>query len=270
MLHTSPARNLSEVFNDLFEVRLAESERDRDISFRLRYQVYCLEQGFEDSSEFPNERETDVFDRASHHALLCYRPTGSVVGTVRLVLAAGLDSLPLDNLHSRPRDYMQDVEDCEGRKLAEISRFCVARSMRRRDGEDRHADIKWPYNTEKAELRRQMPNLSLGLMCAVVLMAREQGVTHLCAAMEHALLVLLKRLGIVFHPLGPRVDYRGVRQPCHRSLEEISTEMWVKNLDVWNIVFGEENDAGRGVVAAEQQDSAARLDRASHIYERAS
>lgn len=242
MLFDHASSSVSETFDELFEVRLAKTDQERDMAFRLRYQVYCLEQGFEDPAKFPHQRETDEFDPVARHALLYYRPTMSAVGTVRLIPAVGLASLPLDKLASDPRSYIKTADPLDKPHIAEISRFCIARSMRRRDGEDVHADIKWPYDTKRCELRRQMPNLSLGLMQAVVLMAREQGVRDVCAVMEPALLVLLKRLGISFDPLGPRVEYRGIRQPCYRSLDDISTEVLAKNTDVWSVIFGDTND----------------------------
>ena len=64
------------------------------------------------------------------------------------------------------------------------------------------------------------------------------GITHIVAMMEPALLRLLRRLGIEFHPVGALVEHHGLRQPgwaamavlvervkeCHRELWEIATD----------------------------------------------
>ena len=46
----------------------------------------CVENAFEPISANPGERETDQYDSQSAHSLLVHRPTGTVVGTTRLIL----------------------------------------------------------------------------------------------------------------------------------------------------------------------------------------
>src|SRR6266853_4586961 len=47
---------------------------------RLRYQVYCVEKGFEPGR---NGLETDPFDDKARHVLLIHRASGEPIGTVR-------------------------------------------------------------------------------------------------------------------------------------------------------------------------------------------
>ena len=63
-------------------------------AYRLRYQIYCVEKGFEDSTAHPNELEKDEFDSHAVQSLLLDRATGIALGTARLVL-------PLSNAPDR-------------------------------------------------------------------------------------------------------------------------------------------------------------------------
>ena len=50
--------------------------------FRLRYQVYCVEKGYEPGY---NGMESDEFDHDARHVLLIHRASGEPLGTVRNV-----------------------------------------------------------------------------------------------------------------------------------------------------------------------------------------
>ncbi|MBK1668701.1 hypothetical protein CKO28_11745 [Rhodovibrio sodomensis] len=224
-------------FDRFFAVSQAMSEGDMVLAYRLRYQVYCVENNFEDPADFSDGLERDRYDRNSHHALLWHRAGETAVGTVRLITpqGSGFTGLPVNELPDSPFGDM----DLPGNvKVAEVSRFCVVKGMRQRNGEDQHADIKWPYEETALSIRRHMPNISLGIMKGVVSLARRLDVSHLCAVMDPALLVLLRRVGINFTPVGPKVDYHGLRQPCHRALADISAEMRESRPELWEVVFG--------------------------------
>lgn len=223
-------------FHTFFSVSIAETYEDISAAKRVRYQVYCNEMKTEDARQFPDGRETDVYDERAVHAVLRYKPGGCAIGTVRLIRPQGdgVQGLPVDHLPSKPfasKSYLLNA------KLAEVSRFCVVRSMRQREGEDRHADVKWPYQSEGLSVRRLMPNISLGLMRGIVMIARKIGVNHLCAVMDPVLLMMLRRMGVDFQPVGPLVEHHGRRQPCHRALAEISAEMKHSHRALWDIVF---------------------------------
>ena len=54
-------------------------------TFRMRYEVYVDEFGFEDEADHPDGLETDEYEKESIH-FACLNETDSVVGTIRLVL----------------------------------------------------------------------------------------------------------------------------------------------------------------------------------------
>jgi N-acyl amino acid synthase of PEP-CTERM/exosortase system len=171
--------------------------------------------------------------------LLVHRPTRDVVGTVRLVLPReGRDeiTLPISNVCQHDL-ILHDSSVLPWAKTAEISRFAISKKIRRRANDD--TTSVGSFTTDTEDLRRQIPNTSLGLMQAIVAMAARGGVTHLCAVMEPTLLRMLSRLGIHFKPLGPRVEYHGRRQPCYSNLDELLARIWVERPDVWEVITRE-------------------------------
>jgi N-acyl amino acid synthase of PEP-CTERM/exosortase system len=102
---TAPSPTLREAFCEHFESKQARTPEEIDEVFRLRYQVYCVENPFENPAEHLDGRESDEFDAHSAHTLLTHHPTGQAVGAVRLVLPqpAALDrSFPIQQVCGHP------------------------------------------------------------------------------------------------------------------------------------------------------------------------
>lgn len=189
-----------------------------DAAYALRYRVYCVEHAFEASQ--PGERETDKYDAHSVHAVLWHRQTDEVVGCVRLVLPTdkdGLSALPLRNLLGPVERARLDALPVA--TTAEISRYAVSKSFRRRTGEELYPDVASDLSPDDA--RRLAPHMTLGLFRGVATLATSHGITHLCAAMAPALLRLLERFGLSFERLGAPIDHHGLRQPCIAELDEL-------------------------------------------------
>ena len=77
---------LMELYASYFDVVRATTAEQLKAALRLRYQVYCVENSFENPAENPDGMETDVYDSGSVHSLLLRRGTTDAVGTVRLIL----------------------------------------------------------------------------------------------------------------------------------------------------------------------------------------
>src|SRR5580704_10802799 len=78
-------------------VELADTPALLREAYRLRYQVYCVERGFEAGQ---NGIEYDEYDKFAQHAVVRWQQTGEVVGTVRLILPktpAGGHDFPLEH-----------------------------------------------------------------------------------------------------------------------------------------------------------------------------
>ena len=211
----------------------ASTESLLDQAYRLRYQVYCLERGFEDAHANPDGRERDEFDDHSVHRLLVHAETGLIVGGVRLVLPRRdrLEScFPIQDVCQV--GPLQPALADELGQTAEISRFCVSKAFRRLlpKGRSRGLGQASRFDVEPAAF---LPLMTLELMNAVIQMSEENGITQLCAAMEPSLLRLLSRLGLAFTPLGELVTFHGIRQPCYANIDELWVSLKEQNEDVW-------------------------------------
>src|SRR5215831_8836460 len=69
-----------------FEVVRADTPALLDEAYRLRYQVYCVENSYENRAQQVNGRERDAYDDRSVHSLLIHRRSGAAAGTVRVIL----------------------------------------------------------------------------------------------------------------------------------------------------------------------------------------
>ncbi len=212
---------LIDIYRRYFDVVPANTPELLEQAYRLRYEVYCVENAFENPAEHPDGLERDEFDTHAVHSLLIHRDTGQVAGTVRLILPDRRHPLPITRLCSDP--LLRNPLVLPPDRTVEVSRFAVSKSFRRRATDKPVVDGGFIEARKLADPpdRRVIPHITLGLMKAVTQMSVEHGMTHLCAVMEPALLRLLARLGIHFTPIGPLVDHHGTRQPCYGELSAI-------------------------------------------------
>lgn len=241
-------------YDRYFEVVRATTPEQLDLVHRLRYQVYCVENQFEDPSRYGDGREIDEDDDRSAHALLLHRPSGAIAGTVRLIMPS------LDD-RRRPLPIERTVDPVVRLRLgplprhlvAEVSRFAVSKNFRRRHGDGPYpeAGFAHPLASEAAADRRLMPFITFGLLRAVFGICLEHGISHLAAMMEPALLRLLFRLGLAFEPLGGLVEHHGLRQPCLARLADLTRRSRQEASLLWQYASREiaETDAVRSAVA---------------------
>ena len=78
--------------------------------------------------------------------------------------------------------------------------------------------------------------LRLALIKGAVWLSAEAGHTHWLAVMEPTLLRLLRATGVHFDPMGPMVDYHGVRQPAVAHLLPMLRLMAQEQPAVWDYV----------------------------------
>ena len=211
----------------------ADTPALQDALFRLRYQVYCVENHFENPADFPDGRETDAWDASALHAALIHRPTDAVIGGVRLI-PPGAHSLPIRQVIGAEENRVLDVFPPQ--HSAEISRYTVSRIFRRRVGEKQFADSSLPDWSSPAEHRRILPNITLGLMRAVLGFCAERDIRYLFATMAPALLRLLDGFGLHFERLGPCVSFHGLRQPCFASYSDLLSGLRRQNADFYEVV----------------------------------
>jgi N-acyl amino acid synthase of PEP-CTERM/exosortase system len=212
-----------------------------DNVFRLRFQVYCLERGFENAAEYPDGRERDHDDSRSTHFLVLYRAAvssgGPAAGTVRFILPRpGLD-LPVFRLIKA--EERRSVE-LPFESTVEVSRFAIAKAYRKQFEKDLREDLKRP-GLANGRLRSRVPVLTFGLLRAVVMMSVTGGISHIVALMEPALLRLLSHLGIEFNSMGGLVEHHGLRRPVWAAMAHVVECVKHHYPELWEFA----TDAGR-------------------------
>jgi len=194
-----------------FSVIIADEPDLVEAACRLRYQVYCLERGFEPGS---NSIETDEFDRHARHVLLIHRESGETIGTARVIPSStthGVKGLPMNRVCAP--DILRHLPS---RTTGEISRFAISKHWRTSCG-------------DTALVR-------FGLMQGVVRVSLGLGLTHWCAIMEPALLRLLQATSICFRRVGPLVEYHGLRQPAWLEISDVLDKARYEQPEAWSYV----------------------------------
>src|SRR3569623_78315 len=108
-----------------FEVVLADDECSRRIHYQLRYQVFCLDTGYEDPDAFPDGEEKDEWDQNAVQFLVRERETQQWVAALRLVVLQDKTLPIVTRAHITP-----DVAVASGETL-EFSRLCMVGHYRR-------------------------------------------------------------------------------------------------------------------------------------------
>jgi N-acyl amino acid synthase of PEP-CTERM/exosortase system len=231
--------DLIRAFNGNFEKVVANTLDLKAEVFRLRYQVYCLETGFEKTENCPDGLEIDAYDQQSVHYLIKHRKTGLYVATTRLILPDVKNpdvKFPIE-VHCVIDDF-KVIEHLPRNELAEVSRFCVSKECKKRGkeygtltGVSDGSDVVFSEDE-----RRTFPHISLALIACLVEISSGLGINYWYAVMEPALLRFLSALGIYFTPIGPLTDYHGKRQPCVIKVSDLLISVAEKNPALWEML----------------------------------
>jgi len=209
-----------------FKFCQAESEKLLNAIYRLRYEVYVKEFGFEKAEDHPNGYETDEYEPMSIHFAAC-NGNGGVIGTLRMVLQSER-GFPIEHATKLSLPNGKPSPD----RTAEISRLAVSRLYRRRLEDGRFGVESYLKKSEGGILpesgapppdmrRRKRPIIVLGLYQAMYHEAKRRGITHLYMITEEKLYHALKRCGIYFKKIGDPVEYHGVRIPYLGNISEM-------------------------------------------------
>lgn len=246
---TQTNRKLIDIFYDYFEVIPANTPELLEAAYHLRYQVFCVETGFEDINQFPAKVEMDEFDKYSIHSLLKHQSTGHFAGTVRLILPQPDTEkcFPVHRITHHPLFF--DKKEFPPDKVAEVSRFAISKEFRKRRGELDSPSAASEYDetspderrvishiTSGLEERRVIPHITLGLIAGLVRMSAENGIQHWFCVVERPLLRLLSRYGLYLVPCGSIVEYHGKRQPCYAHLDQFLETARKERPDVWELL----------------------------------
>lgn len=226
---------LVDLYKKWFDILPATSPDLVRESQRLRYQVYCVETGFEDSSSFPDGYEFDEYDERSVCSLLVHKPSGTIAGTVRLILPDDdpvANPIPAMSVSDALRDLGETV--LPRHRTGEISRFAISKQFRQR-----REDTLIPALYEGAGAagdQRVIPHITLGLMQAILRMSIERQVDDLAIVVEPALDRLIRKLGIYFAPVGPLIEHHGRRRAHYRNIAALLDEVYDRKPEIWEVL----------------------------------
>jgi N-acyl amino acid synthase of PEP-CTERM/exosortase system len=236
-------------FHEYFEMVRAEGPSLKEEVYRLRYQVYCLETGFENPDIFPSGLEKDEYDDQSEHFLVRHKRTGEYAATTRLVLPdPAQPDAPFPMEKHCVIDRLDLTETLQRMKVAEVSRFCVSKSFKRRAGEagtvtgiaDNRPD---PFTEDE---RRSFPHITIGLLSCLIYGCDLHGISHWYAVMEPALIRFFTYIGMYFTGIGPVTEYHGKRQPCMIEQAFLLDSVKRKNVEVWELLTDHEEFSRHG------------------------
>lgn len=220
---------LLKLFHYHFDALPANTLDRLRIAQRIRHQVYCVECSHEASSD-PDGLERDQFDTHAPHSVLIHRATNVALGTVRLIL-------PLPGKLERSFSVQRVLDPASLRALnklplhsmGEVSRFSISRQFRR---------VAETSGSQKdaAFMSNAGPLMRLGLMQALLRMSNQHGITHWCAAVEPTFQRLFAAMGIRFTPIGPWVEYHGLRQPCYGVIEDVLNTVQRERPAYWSVL----------------------------------
>lgn len=193
-----------------FDVVVADTHELRLEAYRLRYQVYCIERGYEPGSD---GIEKDDYDDYAFHILLIHRDSGTVVGTVRVVPHTQAPGAEFPMMKVCLPGLLRHLPL---HTTGEISRFAISK-LRRLSC-------------------REHTLLRLGLMQGIVKLSELMALTHWCAIMEPFLLRLLQMNAIYLSSLGPVVEYHGSRQPTFGHIRTVLDQIRREQSHVWDYV----------------------------------
>lgn len=226
-----------------FVFKKVDSEDLLKETFRIRYEIYCLECGFLDPANYPDGLEIDKYDPHSIHFAAIANE--EVIGTVRLVKNSDL-GFPLEehcpvltiDRESIPRD-----------SLVEVSRLALRKSFRRRRedglyGVESYITVREggvlpedPDEQTEQMRKRQRPAVILGLYKVMFHETKRCGFTHWYAAMEKKLWSALKKFHFTFREIGPEVDYYGPVTPYLGVIEELEKEVTEHCPQIWPFIL---------------------------------
>lgn len=172
---------------------IAETKEMKESCFRLRFEVYCREFGFEDPSQLNGEMESDRYDDHSVHFLLT-DDSRENIGTSRLILNSSA-GFQIEKVFPIPK-YLDRGH------LAEISRLLIIKEYRGN-------------------------NMGIVNLCkAMYQYCKNHGVTNVIALIDLQLFNNLLELGFCFKAIGPAFEYhKEDRLPVILNLEDLDKHL---------------------------------------------
>jgi N-acyl amino acid synthase of PEP-CTERM/exosortase system len=196
--------------------------------YRLRYKVYVEECGFENEADHPGGIEKDDFDEHSTHFVVRRKGEDQIIGTIRMIHYSE-KGFPIEK-HCK---IDTDLSAFDRRRFGEISRLAVSKDYRKRVTDTVYSDGKAVEDSDVDNMfsgHRKMSNdIVLGLYKCIYRESLERGNQYIVAVVAKGLYLLMKRVGILFEPIGPEQNYHGLRAPYLGRIDTMLLELARRN-----------------------------------------
>ena len=237
------SNSLIDSFNEYFEMVPAISDDLKKEVFKLRYQIYCIENGYKTGFKLPPNHpeglEFDEFDHRSIHYLIRHRKSGDYAATVRLILP-DQDNLkkPFPQELNCKIDNVALIHPINRKHLGEISRFCVSKTFKKRKNDMAALE---PIDSDQSTVitldeRRTFPLMTVALIACFIKASYENDIHYLYATMEPSLIRFVSTLGINFIKIGPLSDFHGERWPAMIQITDMLACVAEKKPDIWDLL----------------------------------
>jgi N-acyl amino acid synthase of PEP-CTERM/exosortase system len=220
---------MMESTSNLFEyVKVPQGDPLLAEVFKLRYKVYVEEWGFEKKEDHPGEIEMDEFDKHAVHFIVRKRGEAGIIGTIRMITNSE-KGFPI-NKHCT---IEADLSSFDKNRFGEISRLAVSKDFRRRATDTVYFDGRVLEESAIDNMfsgsRKMSNDIVLGLYKCIYKESLERGNQCLLAVMARGLYLLLRRVGILFEPIGPAQYYHGLRVPYLGRIDTMLEELTKRN-----------------------------------------
>ena len=195
--------------NTGYEVVLANTAASQKIHFNLRYQIYCIEKGFEEAKQFPDGLEKDEYDDRAVHFLIKHKADHQWVGTFRLIIDKFHD-LPISQHAHIAHAHQADPQ----KAVVEFSRLGILRPFQKhsqkiaRDSEDPDLCIVFNAISAGIEYSRKCGSHKIYFLC------------------RRSLIRVVNKMGIKTHQVGDKTVYRGTRYPYKLDLADFPLRLF--------------------------------------------
>jgi N-acyl amino acid synthase of PEP-CTERM/exosortase system len=218
-----------------------DSEYMKKEVYKLRYDVYVNEFGFEKQGDHPSGLEMDIYDPYSVELAAIEQVNverQKIIGTIRLILHSE-HGFPIEN--TVPIGFTGKKPPVD--KIAEISRLAISKEYRRRQGDGLYGAKSFQKVSEdggladcgriQSEKVKIQPYLILGLFKEMYQVSKKMGITHWYMITEKKLWYALKRFDLIFRQIGEPVNYHGLRIPYLGVVAEIEQHLREKHVDLY-------------------------------------
>lgn len=219
------------MFDENFEVFLADTRESKKIHYSIRYQVYCEEMGFENKDDFTLEQEFDEYDNHSAHFIVRSRQTGQWIGAMRMIFKNN-QTLPLEKHCSLD----SPISDTIFNRSIEISRLCLVKEIRRRNTDrtppiglfEEDGDINKGTNVIPFHRRKHIErSIIWGLFRAASVLSVQMNVKKWYFLGANALARIICKKGFNLQQIGEPCHLNGERLPFEIALHEIlANPLW--------------------------------------------